>query len=98
MIDDFRDGGKRYFDDLAVGHFHLEARRRQCLCSLHAADDAAHAIAVRGNDLYVVLTVERLECCEGFGYFHFIVTALSLFRPVAFEPDAQTLVVFATAR
>jgi hypothetical protein len=92
MIDDFRDGGKRYLDDLAVGYFHLQARGRQCLCGLHAADDAAHAIAVRGNDLYVVLAVERLECCEGFGDFHFIVTALSsVSSDLHFEPDAQTL-------
>jgi hypothetical protein len=77
MIYDFGDGRKRYLDDLSSGHFHLEARRSQCLGGLHAADDAAHAIAVRGDDLHVVLAVEWLECCEGFGHFHSFCTALS---------------------
>lgn len=72
MVNDFRDGSKWYLDDFAVGDLHLEAWRRQGLCCFHAANDTAHPAAVRRHDLYVVLTIERLECCEGFGYFHFL--------------------------
>lgn len=71
MINDFGDGREWYLDDFAVGYFHLQTRCRQRLCCFHAANDTAHAAAVRRHDLYVVLTVERLERCEGFGDFHF---------------------------
>jgi hypothetical protein len=77
MIDDFRDGRKWYLDNFATGHFHLQARRGQGLCGFHAADNAAHAIAVRGDDLHVIMAIEWLECCEGFGDFHCLCTALS---------------------
>ena len=71
MVNDFRDGREWYLDDFAVCHFHLQTWCRQCLCRFHAADDTAHATAVRRHDLYVILTIERLERCEGFGDFHF---------------------------
>jgi hypothetical protein len=77
VVYDLGDGRKWYLDDLASGHFYLHARRSQCLCGLHAADDAAHAIAIRGDDLHVVPAVEWLECGEGFGHFHSFCTALS---------------------
>jgi hypothetical protein len=97
MIYDFRDGREGYLDDLAIGHFQLQARSGQGLRCFHAADDAAHAIAVSGNDLYVVMTVERLQCCEGFGDFHYLFTALSLYFCFDDDDEPQTRTIAATS-
>jgi hypothetical protein len=78
VVNDLADGCERDFDDLAVGAFHLDAWDGERLCHLHAADDAAHALAVGRDDFNVVLAVERPEGCEGFGDFHCLCTALSL--------------------
>ena len=94
MINDFRDGREWYLDDLAVGYLHLKARRRQCLCCFHTANDAAHAIAVRRDDLYVVMSVERLECCEGFGDFHFLLPCFLKFFDFVVEPHIKTFLEF----
>jgi hypothetical protein len=72
VVYDFVNVRKRDFDNLAVGAFHLERGRCQGLRSSHAADDAAHMLAVERDYLYVVFAIERLEGCEGFGYFHLI--------------------------
>ena len=79
MIYDFGDGCERDFDDLAVGAFDLDARRGERLRHLHAANDAADALAVRSDDFDVVFAVEWFQSCEGFGNFHCLCTALSLF-------------------
>src|SRR2546429_7972044 len=79
MIYDFGDGCERDFDDLAVGAFDLDARRGERLRHLHAANDAADALAVRSDDFDVVFAVEWFQSCEGFGDFHCLCTALSLF-------------------
>ena len=71
MIYDLCDRQERNLDDFAVGAFDFDARRRQRLCRLHAADDAAYALAVRCYNLYVVHAVERLQGREGFSYFHY---------------------------
>jgi hypothetical protein len=54
------DVGERYFDYLAVGAFHFDAGLGKRLRGLHAADDAAHAVAVVCENLYVVFAVKRL--------------------------------------
>ncbi len=97
MINDFRDGREWYLDDFAVGYLHLEAWCRQCLCCFHAANDAAHSIAVRRYDLYVVLSIERLECCEGFGDFHFLLPRFLKFFDFVVELYIKTFGVFTRA-
>ena len=71
VIYDLFDGGEWDFDYLAVGSFDLDAGRCQGLSRFHAADDAAHALAVLCHDFYIVLTIEGAQGSEGFGYFHF---------------------------
>lgn len=71
MVYDLCDGEERDFDDFAVGAFDLDARRRQRLCRLHAANDAAYAVAIGCYNLHVVHAVERAQGCEGFSYFHY---------------------------
>ncbi len=79
MVNDFADRIESYFDDFAVGAFHLDARLGQSLSSFHAADNTTHAVAVRHHDLNVVFPVERLQGGESFGYFHSVIPFL-LFR------------------
>jgi hypothetical protein len=70
VVNDLYDFGKGYLDDFAVGAFHLDAGPGESLRHLHAADDAAHAMAVLRDDLDVILPVKRFKGCEGFGDFH----------------------------
>lgn len=77
MIHYLFDRRERYFDDLAVAALYLDAGCCERLRHLHAADYAAYAIAVRRDNLNVVLAVERAQGCEGFCYFHYLFTALS---------------------
>ena len=71
MVYDLCDGQERNLDDFSVSAFNLDARSRQRLGRLHAADDATYAFAVGGDNLHVVLAVERAQGCEGFSYFHY---------------------------
>ena len=71
MVFDLGDAGKRYFHDLATGALDLHARRSQRLSHLHAAHGAAHSLAVKGYDLNVVFSLQRLHRRQRFGYFHF---------------------------
>ena len=59
VVYDLCDGREGDFDDLAVGALNLDAGRCQRLCGLHAADDAAYAVAVRCDDFDVVFAVKR---------------------------------------
>lgn len=70
VVYDFDDVGEGDFNYLAVGALYFDAGLCQRLRRLHTADDAAHAIAVFRDNLYVVFTVKRLERCKGFGNFH----------------------------
>jgi hypothetical protein len=79
VIYDFGDDCERDFDDLAVGAFDLDARCGERLRHLHTANNAANALAVRSDDFDVVFAVEWFQSCEGFGNFHCLCTALSLF-------------------
>ncbi|MBA3715107.1 MAG: hypothetical protein H0W76_22055 [Pyrinomonadaceae bacterium] len=79
MVNDFADRVESYFDEFAVGAFHLDARLGQSLSSFHAADNATHAVAVCHHDLNVVFPVERLQGGESFSYFHSVIPFL-LFR------------------
>ena len=45
------------FNDIAVGTFHLDARRGQRLRGFHAAHNATNAPAIEGRDLDVVFAV-----------------------------------------
>lgn len=71
MVLDLGDDGKRYLDDLAAGALDLHTRRCQRLSRLHATHGAAHALAVKGYDLNVIFSVQRLQRRQRFGYFHF---------------------------
>lgn len=79
MVDYFDDVGEGNFDDVAVGALHFDARFGERLRHLHAADNAAHACAVGGDDFYVVFGVERLQGGESFGDFH-VCCVLSVIR------------------
>ena len=70
MIFDFGDGGKRDLHDLAVRNLHFDAGSREGLRHLHAANRAAHPLAVDRNDLHIVLAVKWLQSGERLGYFH----------------------------
>jgi hypothetical protein len=85
VIDDLGDGVESDFDDLAVGALDFDAGFGESLRRLHAFDDAAHARAVLGYDLYVVFAVERLQGSERFNYFHVFSLILSSKQlPVAY--------------
>src|ERR1041385_853300 len=60
MIFDFRDRRERDLYNFTVCALHLDARCSQCLSSLHAAHNAAHALSINRDDLYVVLAVKGL--------------------------------------
>ncbi len=60
------------FDYLAVGALHLDAGFCERLRGLHTAHYATYARAVACYYLHVVFAVKRLQCCEGFCYFHLI--------------------------
>ncbi len=72
MISDLRDIRERDLDDLAAFALDLYAGGGQGLRRLHALDDAAHALAVRGHDLDIVLAVKWLKRSQGFGDFHYV--------------------------
>lgn len=63
MILDFRDTWEGNFDYFAVGTFNLDAGRGEGLGGFHAANYAANALTVTRNNLNVVFSVERLQCC-----------------------------------
>lgn len=69
VVNDFDDVGERNFDEFAAA-FDFDARFSKRLRCFHAADDAARARAVFGDDLDIIFAVERLECGESFGDFH----------------------------
>ena len=69
VVNDLCDGGEGNLDEFAVGALDLDARARERLRLLEAADEAAHARARLGDDLDVILPLERLEGREGFGHF-----------------------------
>lgn len=79
VVDYFDDVGEGNFDDVAVGALHFNARFGERLSHLHAADNAAHACAVGGDDLYIIFGVKRLQCGESFGDFH-LFDVLSVIR------------------
>ncbi len=61
MVNYFLDRIKWHFNQSAVRALDFNARLRQCLCRLHTADDATHAVPIRSNNLYIILAVQRLE-------------------------------------
>lgn len=78
MVNDLYDVGEGDFDDFAVGALNLDAGLGEGLCGLHAADDAAHAISVFGDDFDIIFIIERPERRESFCYFHCCNLILSL--------------------
>ena len=70
VIFDFGDCWEGDLHDLAVGAFDLHAGSGERLCGFHTFDCSPHSPAVRCNNLDIVFTVERLQCCECFGYLH----------------------------
>lgn len=68
MIFDFRDRGERDLHDLPVCYLNFHAWRCEGLGGFHASDFPAHASAVSGNDLHVVLAVKWLQSCERLRY------------------------------
>jgi hypothetical protein len=78
VIYDFTYVWEWNFDDPAIGSLHLEGWRRQSLCCFHATDDSAHACSIQRDDLDVVFAEERLQGCEGFCNFHFVVLSFSI--------------------
>ena len=60
MVYDFDYVGERYLDNFAVGALHLNGRRSEGLCGLHAADYAAHSAAILCDYLNVVFAIKRL--------------------------------------
>ena len=84
MIFNFRDRRERNLHDLAIGDLNLDAGRGEGLGSLHAANCATHAPAVRCDDLYVILAVEWLQSRERLCYFHYLllpVLYLAFYQP-----------------
>lgn len=72
VVYDFRDGEERNLDDLAIGAFDLDAWCRQGLRRLHAANDAANAMAFCRHDFHIVQAVEGTQGCESFSYFQWL--------------------------
>lgn len=72
-----------YLYDLAVRDLDLDAGCGERLGGLHTANCSTHTPAVGGNDLDVVLAVERLQSCERFSYFQNLIS--STFRYLAFN-------------
>jgi hypothetical protein len=69
-VDYFRYAGKRDLDYFAIGNLDLDARRGQCLSSLHAANNAPDTLTVGGDYLDIIFAVKRLKGRKGFGNFH----------------------------
>src|SRR5215203_870431 len=84
MVDDLGDVREVDFDNFAVGAFDLDAGACERLRLLEAAHDAANARARLGDDLDVVLAVERLERREGLSYFQ--LSDLPFCSPVEHTP------------
>ena len=55
VVNDLYDAGEGDFDNLAVGAFNLDAGLGEGLCGLHAADDAADAVAVFCDNFDIIL-------------------------------------------
>ena len=70
VVFDFSDRGKRNLYNFAIGTLDLHTRCRQGLGGFHAAHNPTDPTPVDGDNFDVVLTVERLEGRESFGYFH----------------------------
>ena len=70
MIFDLSNCREGYLYDLAVGALNLDAGSREGLCGFHAANRAAYAPAVSGDNFHVVLAVEWLQGRERFCYLH----------------------------
>ena len=70
MVFNFGDRRKRYFDDLAVSAFYLDAWGGECLSGFHAPDNASHALAIKSYDLNIVFAVQRLKGRKCFSNFH----------------------------
>ena len=70
VVNDFANRFKFDFNYFAIGALDFNARLRQRLRHLHAEDTPAHAVAVFGDDLDVILVVKRLERSKSFGDFH----------------------------
>ena len=60
---------KGYLDNVAVGTFHFDAWRGECLCSFKTMNDSADSASVCGENLDVWFTVKRLERRQGFRHF-----------------------------
>lgn len=70
VILDLGDRRKRYLHYLPVRAFHLDAGSCESLSGFHAANDAPHALAIHRYNLNIIFSVQRLQGCEGFSYFH----------------------------
>jgi hypothetical protein len=70
MVFDFGDRRERYFDDLAVGTFDLDAGSGEGLSGFHASHNTPHALPVKRYDLNIVFAVQRLKGRKCFGDFH----------------------------
>jgi hypothetical protein len=66
----FRDRRKRNLHDLAIGNLDLYAGSGESLGGFHTPHCATHAPAIGGNNLYIVLPVQRLQSRECLGDFH----------------------------
>jgi hypothetical protein len=75
MVFDLGNRRKRYLHDFTVRAFHFDARSRECLSSLHAANGAPHALAINRYNLNIGFAVQRLQGREGFSYFHVTISS-----------------------
>lgn len=60
VISYLSNGREGNLHDLAIRDLDLDARSGEGLCCLHTADCSTHAPAVCGNNLDIVLAVQRL--------------------------------------
>ena len=63
VIFDLGDVGKGYFNEFAIGALNFYAGSSECLGRFHAPHDTSDTPAVNHDDLDIVFTVERLQCC-----------------------------------
>ena len=63
VIFDLGDVRKGYLDEFAIGALNFDAGGGQRLGRFHAPHDTADTPAIDRDDLDIVFTVERLQCC-----------------------------------
>jgi hypothetical protein len=95
VILDLGNGGERNLYDLSVGALNLNAGSREGLGGFHAANRAANAPAINGDDFHVVFAIQWLQGRERFCYLHvnFLPAQICLLRgrkstdPLRMQPE-----------